>query len=75
MDRYLYDELADLPLRNLLSRAFFRLLVGLAPRPHLAFLLDADPEAARPATRISSRVHARNIAAGITRLRSCWVTW
>jgi len=47
MDRYLYDELANLPLDNALSRAFFWLMIGLAPTPDLALLLDADPEVAR----------------------------
>ncbi|HKD92327.1 MAG TPA: hypothetical protein VKB56_10495 [Terriglobales bacterium] len=45
-DRYLYDELANLPLRNPASRAFARLLNRLIPRPDLAFVLDADPQAA-----------------------------
>lgn len=47
MDRYIYDELVNLPLHHATSRAFFRLMIRLAPRPDLAFLLDADPEAAR----------------------------
>jgi thymidylate kinase len=46
MDRYLYDELANLPLNSFLSRSLVRLLLRLAPRPELALLLDADPEAA-----------------------------
>jgi thymidylate kinase len=46
MDRYLYDELANLPLDSFLSRSLVRLLSRLAPRPELALLLDADPEAA-----------------------------
>jgi thymidylate kinase len=45
-DRYLYDELANLPLHNPASRAFARLMNRLIPRPDLAFVLDADPEAA-----------------------------
>jgi thymidylate kinase len=47
LDRYIYDELVNLPLHRSASRAFFRLMVGITPRPDLAFLLDADPEAAR----------------------------
>lgn len=47
MDRYIFDELANLPLRNAASRAFARGLARLAPCPDLALLLDADPEAAR----------------------------
>ncbi len=46
-DRYLYDELANLPLENRFSAAFARLLVWTAPRPDLILLLDADPELAR----------------------------
>lgn len=45
-DRYLYDELANLPLENLTSRLLVRYLASLIPKPHVAFLLDADPEAA-----------------------------
>jgi thymidylate kinase len=47
MDRYIYDELANLPLSNSLSRAFVRLVDAFTPRPSVAYLLDADPEAAR----------------------------
>jgi thymidylate kinase len=47
MDRYIYDELANLPLRNPLSRGFVRAVALLVPLPDIAFLLDADPEAAR----------------------------
>jgi thymidylate kinase len=47
MDRYIFDELANLPLGNPLSRAFARFVNWLVPRPDVAYLLDADPEAAR----------------------------
>jgi thymidylate kinase len=47
MDRYIHDELANLPLDNPLTRAFVRLVAALAPRPDVAYVLDADPEAAR----------------------------
>lgn len=47
LDRYIYDELANLPLENRVSRAFARLLARVAPRPDVAYLLDADPIAAR----------------------------
>ena len=47
LDRYIYDELANLPLSNLLTRGFVRAIAWLAPRPDVAYLLDADPEAAR----------------------------
>ena len=47
MDRYIYDELANLPLANPLTRAFLRIVNALVPRPDIAYILDADPEAAR----------------------------
>jgi len=46
-DRYLYDELANLPLRNRFTRWFIQAVTAVIPRPELAFLLDADVEAAR----------------------------
>lgn len=46
LDRYIYDELANLPLASAFSRAFARLLAALVPRPDVALLLDADPDAA-----------------------------
>jgi thymidylate kinase len=46
IDRYIYDELANLPLANPLTRIYVRLVAALVPRPDVAFLLDADPEAA-----------------------------
>ncbi len=45
-DRYLYDELANLPLHNAASRAFIKAMARLVPQPDVAFILDADPEAA-----------------------------
>ena len=46
MDRYIYDEWANLPLRGFLTRIYIRLLNAILPRPDIAYLLDADPEAA-----------------------------
>ena len=46
-DRYTYDELANLNLRNPLIRAYIRLIMILVPRPHISYLLDADPVQAR----------------------------
>jgi thymidylate kinase len=46
-DRYTYDELANLNLRNSLMRAYARLLMMVVPRPHISYLLDADPVLAR----------------------------
>jgi len=45
-DRYIYDELANLPLKSLLSRMFIRFLLKLTPTPDLSFVIDADPVAA-----------------------------
>jgi thymidylate kinase len=47
MDRYLYDELANLPLNNRFSAFYAKLLAWIVPRPELAILLDTDPVAAR----------------------------
>ena len=47
MDRYIYDELANLPLSNPLTRFFIRLVTAFVPKPNVAYILDADPEAAR----------------------------
>jgi thymidylate kinase len=46
-DRYTYDELANLNLRNPILRVYARLLMMFVPRPHVSYLLDADPAAAR----------------------------
>ena len=46
LDRYIYDELSNLNLGNVLSRAFVRFVRALVPRPDIAYLLDADPLAA-----------------------------
>jgi len=45
-DRYLYDQLAQIHSRHWLARAYVRLLVGLAPKPEFAFILDAFPDQA-----------------------------
>jgi thymidylate kinase len=47
LDRYIYDELSNLPLKNRFSRGCARLLARIAPRPQLALLLDTDPAMAR----------------------------
>jgi thymidylate kinase len=46
-DRYIYDELANLPLNRWLTRAFIESLLKLVPKPDIAYLIDADPVAAR----------------------------
>jgi thymidylate kinase len=45
-DRYLYDQLAILPIQRNAVRVYARLLCKLVPRPDIAYLLDAEPEAA-----------------------------
>ena len=45
-DRYIYDELANLPSERWLIGLYTKLLLKLAPKPDLAFLVDAVPEAA-----------------------------
>ena len=46
-DRYIYDELANLPLNRWFARAFVRLALWISPQPDAAILIDADPVAAR----------------------------
>ena len=46
MDRYIYDELANLPLRNRLTRWFVKMVQRVVPEPDLPYLLDTDVEAA-----------------------------
>ena len=45
-DRYIYDEIANLPLERRFSRLLARWLAAIAPRPHLPLVLDADPAVA-----------------------------
>jgi thymidylate kinase len=46
-DRYIFDQLATLPMHRPLARAYARLVVSIVPRPDVAYLLDAEPEVAR----------------------------
>lgn len=46
-DRYLYDELANLPLDRVVTRAYVLSLLKVIPRPDVAYWLDEDPNAAR----------------------------
>lgn len=46
-DRYTYDELSNLNLRNPMLRAYARMLMAIVPRPQVSFFLDADPAQAR----------------------------
>jgi thymidylate kinase len=47
LDRYIYDELANLPVSNILTKIFIRMVSGFVPTPDVAYLLDVAPEAAR----------------------------
>ena len=46
-DRYTYDELANLTLSNPALRLYVRFIMKLVPRPHISYILDADPMKAR----------------------------
>jgi len=45
-DRYIYDELANLPLNHWAARMFIRLVLSFVPKPDVAYIIDADPDAA-----------------------------
>jgi thymidylate kinase len=46
-DRYIYDELANLSLRNPTTRLYVRVIMKLVPKPDISYILDADPAKAR----------------------------
>lgn len=46
-DRFLWDELANLDLRNPGIRLYARGIAKLVPWPQISFILDAEPEQAR----------------------------
>jgi len=46
-DRYIYDQLAALPMHSWWARSFARVLLRVAPKTDLSYVLDADPETAR----------------------------
>jgi thymidylate kinase len=46
-DRYIFDQLATLPLERPWARAYARLVLKVAPIPDVPYLLDVDPEIAR----------------------------
>lgn len=47
VDRYIYDQLANLPLQRRFARGFLRAVARWVPQPDIAYILDADPQAAR----------------------------
>lgn len=46
-DRYIYDELANLPLDRSFARGFIRFILRFTPVPDVSYVIDADPAAAR----------------------------
>lgn len=46
-DRYIYDQLAALPLKNRWWKTYTRLILSFVPEPDLSYLLDVVPEEAR----------------------------
>lgn len=46
-DRYIYDELANLPLERGITRTLISCLLRIVPAPDVAYVIDADPVAAR----------------------------
>lgn len=42
-DRYIYDELANLNLKNPVARAYVRSIIRIVPKPDVSYILDADP--------------------------------
>ena len=47
LDRNIHDELANLPLENPLTQSFVKFVAAIAPQSDIAFMLDANPDAAR----------------------------
>lgn len=45
-DRYIYDELANLPLEGWVTRRFVQFLLKITPRPDLPLVLNANPSEA-----------------------------
>lgn len=46
-DRYIYDQLAAMPLDSRLARAYAKVVLKLSPQPDLSYVLDETPEVAR----------------------------
>lgn len=45
-DRYIYDELANLPQKSWPTKVFIRCIQAFIPKPEVAYFIDADPAAA-----------------------------
>jgi len=62
-DRYIYDELANLNLRNSILRLYMQAILKLVPRPQMVFVLDAEPaqaHARKPEYPLKSMFVSRN---------------
>lgn len=46
-DRYIYDQLAAMPLDSWLARTYAKIVLKLSPQPDLSYILDETPEIAR----------------------------
>jgi thymidylate kinase len=46
LDRYIYDQIANIYSQSLAARVYARILTKMAPTPDLAFIVDASPAAA-----------------------------
>src|SRR6266581_2404179 len=60
-DRYVYDFIAELSQEGLLGPRGRRILLGLLPRPNLAFLMDVDVELAWKRALIPGRAREQPI--------------
>ncbi|MGA8540294.1 MAG: thymidylate kinase [Terriglobales bacterium] len=70
-DRYIYDELANLPLTRRMARVFVWVLLKLIPTPDVGYVIDADPAAARarkPEYPVEFLLRNREAYATLTRL-------
>jgi thymidylate kinase len=46
LDRYIYDQIANIYSQSYAGRSYAKLILSLAPAPDLAFIIDASPAAA-----------------------------
>ncbi|MGH9607757.1 MAG: thymidylate kinase [Terracidiphilus sp.] len=70
-DRFIYDELANLNLRNFFMRAYARLIAKVVPRPQISYLMDADPKQARarkPEYPVEFLIHSRQSYLALSKL-------
>jgi thymidylate kinase len=73
-DRYIYDELANLDTRETTTRLYLRGIARIAPRPDIAFILDADPLQARlrkPEYPLEFLRSNRNVFLNLNKMLDC----